>query len=83
MIFNILILSLLSFSIASAQIDNYIIAIFDIPKYEIGKKVRILNSHEEMVRTDHDEMSPADLNKNYLNEEQIKDSEISINGEVI
>ena len=83
MIFNIIISSLLSLSITLDQVDNYIIAVIDIPNYEIGKKVRILNSHEEMVRSDHNEMSPDELNEKYLNEEQIKDSEISLNGEVI
>ena len=60
--------------------NNYIIAEIIIKDEDVNKNIRILNSHEECLRTAPD--SPLE-DKIYNNEDEIKKCEIHINDELI
>ena len=64
---------------------NYILAELYIGDEDINKNIRIINSYEEFLRTTYpsffEEMIKTEENKN--NEEEIKQTQIRINGELI
>ena len=60
--------------------DNYIIAEINIKENDTNKKIRILNSYEECLKTDPDRVKK---NENFKNEDEIKKCEIQINEELI
>ena len=59
--------------------DNYIIAEVIINKYNINKKIRIINSYEKHNK----DISNKKLIPDLMNEKEIKDTEIFINNELI
>jgi surface protein len=73
--------SLVLSSFILAQEENFIIGTILIPKNLVGYDIRIINSHEEVAR-DPDDWDPY-INVLFKNEEQIKDSKITVNDEKI
>ena len=62
--------------------NNYIIAEIDIKDKDINKNIRIINSYEEYLRNGKDKDKILKDTK-FNNEEEIKNSEIKINEEII
>ena len=62
--------------------NNYIIAEIDIKDKDINKNIRIINSYEEYLRNGKDKDKILEDTK-FNNEEEIKNSEIKINEEII
>ena len=62
------------------NIENYIIAEFNVKGEDINKDIKILGSYEEFLRTNPSK--PKEDNK-YKNEEEIKKCKIEINDELI
>ena len=60
--------------------DNYIIAKIDIKDEDINKNIRILNSYEEVLRTNPGKYESEDI---YKNENEIKKCEIKIDDNII
>ena len=60
--------------------NNYIIAEIDIKDENVNKDIRIINSYEEFMRKN---LSFLEIKKELMNEEQIKQSEIRINEQLI
>ena len=66
-------------NIGNNLINNYIIAEINIEYNNIDKKIRIINSYEENQRP----LKNKELEKEYMNEEEIKTCEIKINNKPI
>ena len=66
--------------IKSKVIKNYIIAEIYIDEGNVNKDIRIINSYEEYMRT---QKHNDPLDKDRMNEKDIKECEIKINGELI
>ena len=64
---------------------NYILAELYIGDEDINKNIRIINSHEEFIRTNYPSFFEEMIKTNELknNEEEIKQTQIRINGELI
>ena len=62
------------------NIDNYIIAEFNVKDEDVNKDIKILGSYEEFLRTNP---SKAIEDNKYKNEEEIKKCKIEINDELI
>ena len=60
--------------------NNYIIAEIDIKDENVNKDIRIINSYEEYMRKI---FLSNEIKKELMNEEQIKQSEIRINDQLI
>ena len=60
--------------------NNYIIAEIDIKDENVNKDIRIINSYEEYMRKN---LPSDEIKKELMNEEQIKQSEIRINEQLI
>ena len=60
--------------------NNYIISEIDIKDEDINKEIRIINSYEECLRRNVDDLIKDDI---YKNEDEIKKCEIKINYELI
>ena len=64
----------------SNKTENYIKAEICIKEEDVNKNIRIINSYEEWMRTNK---KSDKLEKDYMNEEEIKKCEIKINNESI
>ena len=71
---------LLNVKYINKDFNNYIIAEIDIKDEDINKNIRILNSYEEVLRTNPGKYESEDI---YKNENEIKKCEIKIDDNII
>ena len=69
-----------SYDISNYSDKNYIIAEIEIKDYDINKDIRIINSYEENRRNNYND---EEINKELMNEEEIKKCQIKINNILI
>ena len=67
-------------NVKEINFNNYIIAEIDIKDEDVNKKIKILSSYEEFLRTSPGKLKSDDI---FKNEDEIKKCEIKINNEII